>query len=54
MSDPEIRLQRLIDAPIEVTFHHWTDPVRVAAGAQRRITGWPRPPRISVLAAPGA
>ena len=26
MSEREIRLQRLIDAPIEVTFHHWTDP----------------------------
>jgi uncharacterized protein YndB with AHSA1/START domain len=26
VSDREIRLQRLIDAPIEVAFHHWTDP----------------------------
>lgn len=26
MSDRDIRLQRLIDAPIEVTFHQWTDP----------------------------
>jgi uncharacterized protein YndB with AHSA1/START domain len=25
VSDRDIRLQRLIDAPIEVTFHHWTD-----------------------------
>jgi uncharacterized protein YndB with AHSA1/START domain len=31
MSDREIRLQRLIDAPIDVTFHHWTDP-----GSRRR------------------
>ena len=27
MSARGIRLQRLIDAPIEVTFHQWTDPV---------------------------
>lgn len=26
MSDRDIRLQRLIDAPIEVTFRQWTDP----------------------------
>lgn len=26
MSDRNIRFQRLIDAPIEVTFHHWVDP----------------------------
>ena len=26
MSNREIRLQRLIDAPIEVAFHEWTDP----------------------------
>ena len=26
MSDRDIRLQRLIDAPIEATFHQWTDP----------------------------
>lgn len=26
MSDRDIRVQRLIDAPIEFTFHQWTDP----------------------------
>jgi uncharacterized protein YndB with AHSA1/START domain len=26
VSNRDIRLQRLIDAPIEVTFHEWTDP----------------------------
>ena len=25
MSPRDIRLQRLIDAPIDETFHHWTD-----------------------------